>query len=135
MILVVSIGASLPVRNSPAPCAPLDEITSDILDDYRWSDTTTDSATISWRQSVSLPKVPVNQIELVNDSRICRRAVSFYNEVLADSGDTRQSVSATVVRWGSTRYAVSDTVHSAGEYTFEIVVDTSFSHVFGISSR
>ena len=134
-ILVVSIGASMPLRNDPSPCARLDERTSDLLDDYRWTDTTTDTATISWRESVSLPRVPVNQIELVNESSICRRAVAFYNSVLADSGDTRQSTSATVIRWGSIRYAVSDTIHSAGEWTLEIVTDTSFTHVFGLSRR
>jgi hypothetical protein len=135
MVLVVSIGASMPLRNDPPPCDPLDERTSDILDDYRWTDTTKDAETISWRESVSLPRVPVNQIELVNESRVCRRAVAFYNRVLADSGDSRQSTSATVIKWGEIRYAVSDTIHSDGESTIEIVTDTSFSHVFGLSRR
>ena len=135
VVLAASIGATMPLRNDPPPCAPLDERTSDILDDYRWSDTTSDTATISWRESVSLPKVPVNQIELVNESSICRRAVAFYNSVLADSGDTRKSATATVVKWGSIRYAVSDTVHSDGEWTVEMVTDTSFTQVFGLSRR
>jgi hypothetical protein len=136
-VLVIAIGSfAMHARNDdPPPCAALDENATDILEDYRWSDTTTDTATISWRQRVSLPTVPVAQVLLVSDTTICRLAVSFYNAALADSGDTRQSPAATVIRWGTTRYAVSDTIHNAGEWTMHMVVDTSFSHVFGITSR
>jgi hypothetical protein len=134
MALAASIGATVPLRNDPPPCAPLDERTSDILADYRWLDTTSDSETIAWRESVSLPKVAVDQIELVNESSVCRRALVLYNKVLADSVDARGSTSATVIKWGRTRYAVSDTVDSEDE-AVEIVTDTAFTRLFGLSRR
>lgn len=133
-IVVPSIAFVGHTENS-APCAPNDENAADILEDHRWSDTTTDTATISWRQRTSLPTVPVGQIVLVSDTAICRRALNKYNNVMADSGDTRLSVEATVVKWGATRYAISDTAHRSGEWTMELFTDSSFTQVLGLSSR
>jgi hypothetical protein len=135
-LLIIAVASTAAVvHNDGPPCAAIDENSTDILEDYRWSDTTSDTATVSWRQRVSLPVVPVNQILIVTDTAVCRRAVSIYNAALADSGDVRQSVVATVIKWGPTRFAISDTTHNAGEWTLHMVVDSSFSQVLGITRQ
>jgi hypothetical protein len=134
-LTVVSVMAALPSREDVSVCVAPDEFTSDLIDGYRWADTTSDTATISWRQRVSLPTVAYTQIVLVSDTTVCRRAVNKYNAVLADSGDTRTSASAAVVKWGPTRYAVSDSARTVGEWIFEVIVDSSFTQVFGFTRQ
>jgi hypothetical protein len=122
--------------DAPPACAAIDETSTDILEDYRWTDTTTDTATVSWRQRSSLPTVAATQIVLVANTTVCRRAVNAYNSILAAQlGDNRQSVSATVIKWGNTRYAVADTLHNAGEWTLHLVTDSSFTQSLSIQRR
>jgi len=135
LIIAAASVAAVVHNDGPPPCAAIDENSTDILEDYRWSDTTSDTAAVSWRQRVSLPVVPVTQILIVTDTAVCRRAVGVYNAALADSGDVRQSVVATVIKWGPTRFAISDTTHNAGEWTLHMVVDSSFSQVLGITRQ
>jgi len=135
-VLLSAIAVGKRNYNDPPPCAPADEDAMDILDDYRWADSTTDTATVSWRQRSSLPTVPVTQIVLVADTTVCRRAVNAYNAILASRlNDTRESITATVIKWSNTRYAVSDSVHNSGEWTLHLVTDSSFTQVLSITRR
>lgn len=53
--------------------------------------------------------------------------------------DRGQTINAryyrTVIKWGNTRYAVSDTTHNAGEWTLHLVTDSSFTRVLAIHRR
>lgn len=116
------------VRTDLSPCLPTSSGGAEILDHYQWVDTTTDKGHITWRQSIGLSAIPVSQIVLVSDTTVCRRAVTAYNSILA--GDLLPPSSAVnVLKYGSTRYVISDPSHRVGEWISEPVVDTAFAEI------
>jgi hypothetical protein len=136
LMIVAAVGVGSANTDNPPPCSEPDDSAIDILEDYRWTDTTTDTATVSWRQRASLPTVAVSQIVLVADTAVCRRAVNAYNTILANQrNDPRVSLQATVVKWGTTRYAISDSTHNQGEWTLHVVTDSSFTQTLAITRQ
>src|SRR3954469_8122408 len=94
-VLLASTAASS--RTDPSPCRLPDAASSDMLEHYRWIDTTTDKGHITWRQSIGLSSVAVTQIVLATDTVVCRRAVTAYNSILADDSMSA-SIAVDVVK-------------------------------------
>lgn len=111
-----------------SPCLPPTDASAGMLVRYQFVDTTTDKLQITWRQSLGLPAIAVSQITLVNDTTVCRRAVTAYNSILMDDR-LAASTSVNLIRYGSTRYIIGDPMHIVGEWKHETVVDTSFVEI------
>jgi len=111
-----------------SPCLPSSSGGAGMLARYQWVDTTTATLQIAWRQSLGLPSISVSQLTLVNDTTVCRRAVTAYNSILSDDL-LPASPSVNVIRYGSTRYIIGDPAHVIGEWKHETVVDTSFVEI------
>jgi hypothetical protein len=101
---------------------------------YQYADTTHDGGHIGWRNSLSLPAVPVSQITLVADTTICRRAVNAFNTIFPPT-QLPPFTAVNTIRYGTTRYIIGNQSGPRfGEWRYEAVVDTSFSKV-SISGR
>jgi hypothetical protein len=118
--------------SEPACLAP-SEYSDWAIADFRWTDTTSDTATVSRRQRWNLPVVSVSQIAVVSDTTKCRRAVNAYNTALLP--DSAVSASVYLFSYGPTRYIAVDTSRHAGEWDMHIVFDTSFSSPLQIFRR
>jgi hypothetical protein len=104
-----------------------------MLSVYQWTDTTTDAGNIAWRQSLGLPSIAVAQITLVSDTATCRRGVIAYNSILT-ADKLSASTAVNLIRYGSTRYVISNPNHVVGEWVHEAVVDTAF-HRIAVAGR
>jgi len=120
--------ASMGSRADTSPCLPPSDASAGMLARYQFVDSATDKLQIAWRQSIGLSSIPVSQIILVNDTTVCRRAVTAYNSILADDRLPASS-SVNVIRYGSTRYIIGDPAHIVGEWKHETIVDTSFVEI------
>jgi hypothetical protein len=112
----------------PSPCPALSGDASNMLESYRFADTTTDSGMQTWRLSIGLSVVPVSQIVAVSDTTVCRRALTAYNTLLVEDS-LPASVAVDVVKYGTTRYIIADPAHLVGEWAHELVVDTAFTKI------
>ena len=99
-----------------------------MLESYQFADTTTDVGMTIWRQSIRLPVIPVSQITIVTDTTVCRRALNAYNAIVT-RGSLHAATTANVLQYGSTRYIAGDPSQTAGEWTHEAVVDSSFQKI------
>ena len=99
-----------------------------MLETYRFADTTTDVGMTIWRQGIGLPVVPVSQITIVTDAAVCRRGLLAYNAIVT-RGSLHAATTVNVLRYGSTRYIVSDPSQTAGEWFHEAVVDRLFQKI------
>jgi hypothetical protein len=131
--LVLGVAATNAGPTDPSPCLPPSAGGSTMLSVYQWTDTTTDAGNIAWRQSLGLTSIAVTQITLVSDTTTCRRGVIAYNSILA-ADQLPASVAVNLIRYGSTRYIISDPVHVVGEWIHEAVVDTAF-HRIAVAGR
>lgn len=114
-----------------SPCLPASDYRTNMLLHYQFVDTTTNPRTSSRRTLLNLPAVPVAQVIAVDDSLLCRRAVTAYNFITAvDSLPPTTAVN--LIKYGSTRYIIGDPSHTAGEYRLEAIVDSSFSEVLTV---
>ncbi len=118
--------------SSPSPCLAPSQSSDDLLSEYQWKDTTTDANTVAWRQTFSLPSIPVGQLSLVSDTIICRRAVIAYNSALA-AYDSRVTSAVNLLKYGPTRYVAEDTARKEGEWVFHVGFDSSFTQMLGIT--
>jgi hypothetical protein len=97
---------------------------------YQWTDTTSDGGHIAWRESLTLPQIPVGQISLVNDQAICYRALLAFNQLFADDKRFHPVEAVSVIRYGSTRFIVGHPRGPyGGEWRYEPVFDSSFRKV------
>ena len=96
---------------------------------YQFTDTTHDANHIAWRNSMSLPSIPVAQVTLVTDTVVCRRAVNAFNTIFAAS-QLPAFTAVNTIRFGSTRYVLgNESGPTSGEWRYEAIVDTSFVKV------
>jgi hypothetical protein len=119
-------------HSNPSPCLPPSAASANMLDTYQWADTTTDDGISAWRRSNGLPSISVSQISMVSDTTICRRAVVAFNTILKDKHTLTPSVN--LIKYGTTRYIIGDPSYTVGEWTYEVVADTSF-HKVAIAGR
>ena len=115
---------------STAPCITSPTSTDQAIEVYRFADTTTDDGMTKWRESLSLGRIPVDQIILANNSMICRRALAAFNTLFGDSASFRPVDSVYVILYGKTRFIVGNSVGPyGGEWRYEPIFDTSFTKV------
>ena len=97
---------------------------------YQWTDTTTDGGNIAWRESLTLPQIPVDQISLVDEQATCHRALLAFNELFAPDKNFHPVKAVSVIRYGSTRFIVGNLKGPmGGEWRYEPVFDSSFRKV------
>lgn len=97
---------------------------------YRFADTTTGPDMITWRQSLSLQRVPVDQIALVVNPAVCSRALSAFNSLFGKNASFQPVDSVYVVRYGATRLIVGNpSGPHGGEWRYEPIFDTSYTKV------
>jgi hypothetical protein len=101
-----------------------------MLQVYRYTDTTTDGGHIAWRESLTLPKIPVDQISLVNEQAICYRALLAFNQLFVRAKNFHPMEAVSVIRYGSTRFIVGHPRGPmGGEWIYEPVFDSLFRKV------
>ena len=126
---LVTIGTSDgKASTDPPPCPAATGGAGGMLESYQFADTTTDVSMKIWRQSLGLPVIPVSEIGMVNDMTVCKRALNAYNAIVA-RGSLHAATTVNVLRYGSTRYIVSDPSQTVGEWIHEAVVDSSFQKI------
>jgi hypothetical protein len=132
-VLLASVGLSHNRATvDPSPCLPPTSGANSMLGVYQFTDTTKDAANVAWRDRLSLPAVLLDQISIVSDTTVCRRAVEAFNTLLADKQASTLSVS--VIKYGITRYVIGDPTYTVGEWTYELVTDSAF-HKVAIAGR
>jgi hypothetical protein len=93
---------------------------------YRFTDTTSNPRISGERTWLNLPIVPVAQIMAVDDTVLCRRAVTAYNYIFA-ADSLPATIAVYLLKYGSERYIIGDPSHNNGEYRMEAIVDPSFA--------
>ena len=78
-----------------------------------------DSASLA---NVGLPKVAANQVQLVTNQNICKKAVAAYRTA---TGESSMPTSAYVIKVGKTRLVVVHPGRGAGEFRSHIVLNAS----------
>jgi hypothetical protein len=108
-------------------CMPPDSGGNDALDRYHREDTTTDASTVKWLANLRLPRIPANQISLVDTESVCRQALVAFNREFADQLGQNPMRAVYVIRYGADRFVVGNP-HGphAGEWRVEAVFDGAF---------
>jgi hypothetical protein len=108
-------------------CLPPDSGGKYALDRYRWEDTASDALQVKWMASLSLPRIPANQISLVATESVCWQALVAFNREFADQLGKNPMQAVYVVRYGADRFVVGNP-HGpyAGEWRVEAVFDGAF---------
>jgi hypothetical protein len=108
-------------------CLPVDSGGTDALDRYRWEDTADRAVGAKWRANLGLTRIPPDQISLVNDESLCRRALTAFKTEFRDQDEARGIDAVYVIRYGKDRFIIGNP-HGpqAGEWRPEIVADGRF---------
>jgi len=129
---VVACSSLSPKQSPPtaSACLPPSAGGIGMLRVYQWTDTTTDGGNIAWRESLTLPKIPVDQISLVNEQAICARALLAFNQLFAPDKQFHPVEAVSVIQYGPTRFIVANPKGPhGGEWRYEPVFDSSFRKV------
>jgi hypothetical protein len=116
---------------SSSRCYTPSQFSNWAITDFRWSDTTSDSATVSRMERWNLPRVAAREIALQENSSKCGQALSAYNTALLP--DSNFSSRIYLFAYGSRHYIAVDTTRRAGEWLMHVVLDSSLSvplHIF-----
>lgn len=125
-IALLAIGTSGgKTSTDPPSCPAATGGAAGMLEIYRFADTTTDVGMTIWRESLKLPTVPLSDVTIVTDMAVCGRGLSAYNSIVT-IGSLHAANTVNVIRYGSTRYIISDPSQTVGEWIHEAVVDSLF---------
>jgi len=125
--LIVSSRAAVSQTN--LKCRPADASSDMLIDALKWYVTTQDPATIAARDNYyHVPVVPVNQISLVTDERICSKVVQAY-ATLAHGAYTPARV--YVIKMGSKYTVAHDPDVKAGEFSSVHIFDSKYVNIGG----
>jgi len=127
-------GASTGVGEQQSGCEPYDSTWIGELSEYQALASDTDSITAVGRTLFHLPQLPKDSVSLVSDSATCMRAVLAYGRNL-DVPDTITPRRVILVRFGPTRYVVGDPHATVGEFTIDMVFDSSFTTVLATFAK
>ncbi len=109
-------------------CRGADVTSASLIQELKNKVSETDPALVYARDNIfRVPVVPVSQITLVTDERICGKLVEAYSRDAAGWSP----VSLYVVRMGTKHFAVLDPNHKAGEFAIVKVFDSKYQPVGG----
>ena len=134
VVVICATGARANIGDQPSGCQNFDSTWIGELSDYQMLASDTDSVTAAGRALYHLPHLPEDSVSLVSDSATCIRAVLAYGRNL-DVPDTTTPRQVIVIRFGPTRYVVGDPRVTAGEFTLDMVFDSSFTTVFATFAK
>lgn len=128
VIVGCATGARAAIGEQQSGCQAYDSTWIGELSDYQAMASDTDSITAVGRALFHLPQLPGDSVSFVSDPATCMRAALAYGRNL-DVPDTTTSRRVILVRFGATRYVVGDPKVRAGEFTLDMVFDSSFATV------
>jgi hypothetical protein len=121
-----SSGSSEPARAS-STCLPADAGGTEALYGYRLVDTTDKLSRQKWRTNLGLTHVSVDEISLVSDERICRRAFDAFREEFRGHDEILDMNAVYVIKYGRDRFIIGNPKGPhGGEWRLEIVADGRF---------
>lgn len=112
-------------RESAPPCMPPDSYATGEIAGLKQIMAATDSPTVTFRTSSSIPVVADSAVELVSSPPVCKRALSIFNGIMKPNA---RATSLYVIRLGS-RYTAARPDSSGNEWTNWIVMDDRFTIV------
>ena len=116
---------TVPAVLGPA-CYAADSYTERQITALRSAFASSDPKVVQWRQTTHLPAVADTAIEVVSDSMKCARALATYNTTMDLGGATASKL--YLIRAGA-MYVASSPQFSTGEWTSQLVLDSTFIHV------
>jgi hypothetical protein len=121
-----SAGRSEPMR-AISTCLPADSGGTDALYGYRLVDTTDVVSRQKWRTNLGLAQVSVNEISLVSDERICRKAFDAFREEFRGHDKILDMKAVYVIKYGRDRFIIGNpNGPHGGEWRLELVSDQRF---------
>jgi hypothetical protein len=110
-------------------CRPADARTESLIYGLKWHVTSQDTAIIRSRDSVyHIPVVPVSQISVVTDERVCTKVIQAY-AALAHGAYTPSRV--YVIKMGSKYTVAQDPDVMAGDFSIVHIFDSKYIEVGG----
>jgi len=134
VIVLCATGARAGIGEQQSGCRAYDSTWIGELSEYQTLASDTDSITAVSRTLYNLPQLPEDSVSLVSDSATCMRAVLAYGRNL-DVPDTTTPRQVILVRFGSARYVVGDPQVTDGEFTIDMVFDSSFTTVLATFAK
>lgn len=90
--------------------------------------TATDSESVAIRDTLSLPYLPADSVQVVTTDAVCSEAITAHlSSAMAPAGINIQAV--MLIRVGGSRFVLFDGVTKAGEYKLYHVYSSSFEYL------